>query len=243
MNTLPSDNPNTPSHWSPETAHAVSLLEKRLNKDDHIQLSQIVGNLRSAGTDHIASVYITSIAPDEGKTLCSILLGEEISRVHRILLIDGNTDNPLLSCHYRKDHLPGLIDAVCSETPVDTAMKLIQPIHTRLAVLPIGKPDWTGTDRCLQLELYVRRLALLLESLQEEYDHVVIDGHAMKNSSEPELYANIADKMAMVVACEQTKEGPLRWAIEHLEDSGGTVAGVILNKRKSYVPNWLYSKI
>jgi Mrp family chromosome partitioning ATPase len=243
MNTSRSDNSNIPSHWSPKTAHAVALLEKRLNKDDHIQLSRIVGNLRSAGTKHIASLYVTSIAPGEGKTLCSIRLGEEISRVHRILLIDGNTDNPLLSCHYRKDHLPGLVEAVCSETPADTVMKLIHPIHTGLAVLPLGKPDWSGSDRCLQLQIYVRRLAILLESLQDWYDHVIIDGHAMKNSSEPELFANIVDKVAVVVACEQTKQGPLRWALEHIEESGGTVAGVILNKRKSYVPNWLYSKI
>lgn len=243
MNTSRPDNSNIPSHWSPETAHAVSLLEKRLNKDDHIQLSRIVGNLRSSGTNHMASLYVTSIAPGEGKTLCSIRLGEEVSRVHRILLIDGNTENPLLSCHYRKDHLPGLIDAICSESPADAVMKLIHPIHTGLAVLPLGQPDWSGTDRCLQLQIYVRRLAILLESLEDWYDHVIIDGHAIKNSSEPELYADIVDKMAVVVACEQTKQGPLRWALEHIEAVGGTVAGVILNKRKPYVPNWLYSKI
>jgi len=55
--------------------------------------------------------------------------------------------------------------------------------------------------------------------------------------------ASQVDGVLLVVACERTKWQVLETAQQRLVGSGGKVLGVILNRRKHYIPRFLYGSV
>jgi hypothetical protein len=47
----------------------------------------------------------------------------------------------------------------------------------------------------------------------------------------------------LVVESERTRKRTAMWAKEQVEGAGGKLLGVVLNKRKYYIPDWLYKHI
>jgi Mrp family chromosome partitioning ATPase len=52
-----------------------------------------------------------------------------------------------------------------------------------------------------------------------------------------------ADGVILVVDAGRTKRRAGLWAKQQIDDAGGKILGVVLNKRKFYIPNWLYRYI
>lgn len=117
------------------------------------------------------------------------------------------------------------------------------PIHplpgpTNLYVLP------SGTDCGMPLGLFQSSaFDQLLQTVRERFQYVVVDAPAIQGHPETLVLSRKADGVVLVIEAERTRKNTARWAKQQIEDAGGRLLGVVLNKRKQHIPGWLYRRL
>ena len=85
----------------------------------------------------------------------------------------------------------------------------------------------------------------LLEELQDLCDIVIIDGTPCQLVTDSLIISRMVESTILVTACKETKKEGLKRVIHNIENVGGKIAGVILNKvpvlAKKYEEAYYYS--
>jgi hypothetical protein len=79
-----------------------------------------------------------------------------------------------------------------------------------------------------------------LQALSSEFDYTLIDCPSLKESYEAAMLARIVDGVVLVVEADRTKRDQIRRAQKTIGMSNGKLLGLVLNKRRYLVPQWLY---
>ncbi|MES2352832.1 MAG: CpsD/CapB family tyrosine-protein kinase [Pseudomonadota bacterium] len=112
------------------------------------------------------------------------------------------------------------------------------PGPSNLYVLPRGVSS-TMPLSLFQSENYDR----LLDRVRQHFRYVIVDGPALQGHPEALVLSRKADGVILVIESEATRKRTALWAKEQIEAAGGAVLGAVLNKRKYYIPDWLYKYI
>ena len=112
------------------------------------------------------------------------------------------------------------------------------PGPSNLYVLP------SGTKCDVPLSLFQSdAFDQFLATVKERFNHVVIDAPPLQGFPESIVLSRKADGVILVVEAGQTRKREGLWAKQQIQDAGGKILGVVLNKRKFYIPNWLYRHV
>ncbi len=198
-------------------------------------LISLQGSLLSAANGKgMRSLLVTSGRDQEGKSTVAIGLAVALARQAnaRVLLVDGNFRRPALANLFGLSVEPGLREFLTGSSGEQVIQKTDEP---RLSLLTSG-----GSGSVAEL---LTKLPERLQVLCEGFDHVIFDGDSTLTSSEAVLLARHVDGVVLVAECEQTKWEILSLCKEKLARLGGTVLGVVLNKRQFYIPGALYGKV
>jgi protein-tyrosine kinase len=82
-----------------------------------------------------------------------------------------------------------------------------------------------------------------LHKVRGFFDYVIIDAPLLASHPETLLLSQKADGVILVIESEKTRRQPALWAKKQIEMAGGRLLGVVLNKRRHRIPNWLYKRI
>jgi Mrp family chromosome partitioning ATPase len=85
-----------------------------------------------------------------------------------------------------------------------------------------------------------KTMPLLYEQFRAKYDLTIIDCPAVFSDRYFELSPEAADGVVLVVQAERSRPEIIRQAQSLIENAGGKFIGTILNRRRSYIPDWLY---
>lgn len=81
------------------------------------------------------------------------------------------------------------------------------------------------------------------KSLRDAFDLIVIDAPALREATDGVVYAQASNATILVIEAEKTR----KQVAEHLRDTlslaGAKIVGVVLNKRKFYIPASVYSRL
>jgi Mrp family chromosome partitioning ATPase len=80
-------------------------------------------------------------------------------------------------------------------------------------------------------------------ALKERYSLILLDAPSIAESSDALLAAPETDGIVMVVEAGSTRWQVAENAREKLAMQGGNVLGVILNKRRFYIPSFIYRRL
>ena len=212
---------------------------RRVVEKNQGALHSLEGNLLSAAGGHAPrSILVTSSRPKEGKTTCAISLACGLAGAGKgkVALVEGNLARPSLHRAFGLEAGPGLADYLSDGRG---AAEFVQETdYANLSVMPCGA-DAAKLADLFDAEVFRAKLA----SLRKHFDYVVFDGASVLDSSEACLMAGHFDGVVLVVECERTKWEVLDVAKETVLQAGGKVLGVILNKRRYYVPKILYGSV
>lgn len=202
------------------------------------EFSTVEGNLLSAGGGReIKTVFITSSRPGEGKTVSAISTAYALSRSGgRILLVDGNLGNPTLHAVFGSPISPGLTDLLLGQAEEKDVLRATP--YDNIWIMPRGS-DLARSSEAVFSDPFSRCLA----QLRKDFDYVVFDADSVLTSSDACVLAKHFDGVLFVVECEKTKWQVLELAKEKIMNVGGNAIGVIMNKRRHYIPNMLYGRI
>lgn len=205
---------------------------KQLNRNFR-ELSLVEGNLRGLDRE-LTTVYCTSCFEREGKTTAaaSVAFGLVEFGDCQVLLIDSNYESPQIHRLFGISRDPGLQELICNSVKAEEA--IIPTACNGLYILTAGEG---------QKPLATEETGELLKEFKDNFDFVVIDGKTLFSSSEVTNLAQAVDGYIVVVECEQTKWEVVQLAQEKLIKAGAQHAGILLNKRRYYLPGFIYRLI
>lgn len=207
-------------------------LPGRMNADDaNLVLRRLRGESDSAAGSQGGGV-LALLAPNDGEGVTSLALDLAITAAQRsgqrVLLIDVEPlEEGGLALQLMKGRA-ALGDV--SENP-----RVLRVNDTNLYVtMPMCRPGSNVPEA---------KWVSFINEVKALFPLIIIDAPAVSRSSSGLLVAPLADMTVMVVEAEATRSAVANSLIERLGSAGGGVDGVIFNKRRFYIPGFIYSRI
>jgi succinoglycan biosynthesis transport protein ExoP len=166
-------------------------------------------------------IGVTSLDPGEGKTLLSISLAYSYSMINKkVLLIDGNFNNPTIS------------DNVQSQVYLESYFKNTPVKHDALANSINVVVNQGGEISLLEIsdENFIHdRFA----EMKDIYDVIIIETPALSSLSQSKEWLMFTDKVVAVFGANKSITKPQLRNIEYLRSINKKFAGWILNRTKA----------
>jgi Mrp family chromosome partitioning ATPase len=179
----------------------------------------------------LRSVMFVSALPGEGVTTVTLGVANAaaVGAPAGVLLVDANFATPTLASRLGAAPRLGLSDILAKRAT--RADAVARTAVSRVFVLDGGAGPVNFTSaRSLD---DVREL---LTDLQTTYDHVLVDGGSLETCPESVLLSRHVDGVAIVVHAEHTPSEVVVDATARLRRAGARLLGVVLNRRRTYVP-------
>ncbi len=205
-------------------------------KDPKSPISEIFRTLRTNiqfmnGGKKLQTLQITSTMPGEGKSYVSSNLAVTFAQAgKKVILIDADMRKGRLYTIFEVAPRPGLsnylsgIDA--DENGNLDISKYIQATEVpNLLLIPAGNIPPNPSEL-----LVSEQMTNLLEDLKEVCDLIIIDGTPCALVADSVILSRAVDTTVIVTACKETKKDNLDKVVKNIQNVGGKIAGIVLNK-------------
>ncbi len=81
------------------------------------------------------------------------------------------------------------------------------------------------------------------KSMTGQFDLILLDSSPVANSADGVLLSRFMDGVLIVVEAEKTRWPVIQSSKERIAATGGNVLGIVLNKRKYYIPRYIYNRL
>jgi uncharacterized protein involved in exopolysaccharide biosynthesis/Mrp family chromosome partitioning ATPase len=196
--------------------------------------------LRTNGALHDHYVIgVTSCAAREGVSTVAANLASTLSEQNKgtVLLVDANVHDPSVHRIFRTKLSPGLLDALAADRD-DHSDEAVIHRTGNLSFLTAGRLDG-GPFTGVMSEDFNR----LIQAARQDYRFVVVDLPALEEEGAPIRLAGSCDGVILVVEAQRLRWEVVAQAKQQLQQWNVRVPGVLLNKRRFPVPNWVYAAL
>ncbi len=167
---------------------------------------------------------VTSTRPAEGKSTTALALATTLARASRnVILVDGDMRSPSIHQFGGVDHDRGLSNFLAGDDAISTLIFSMDDLGlTAMSAGPIP-PN--------AAELLIgNRLALLIDRLLENYDHVVIDCPPVMGLADAPLIASKVEGVIFVVESHGIRSSLVKTALGRLVSANARIFGGVLSK-------------
>ncbi len=205
--------------------------ELLMNVDSHSPLAESYRHLRTSVLLSTAgrapkTLLVTSSLPGEGKTTTAVNTAVSLAQTGaRVVIIDADMRRPRLRSIFGLSDGAGLSSILSSEVSEEDMLRLVvKEDETGLNILtsgpiPPNPAELIGSDQ-------MRRL---LEVLQREFTHVVIDSPPITSFTDGVLISTMVDGVLLVVHGGKSSRHVVKRSRQLLHDVGSKIFGVVLN--------------
>jgi len=186
----------------------------------------------------IKTIMFTGATHGGGATTTAVNFAKTLVRYHqvKVLLIDANMRTPNLRELFDIKNDKGLTDLVLDH--VVRPFKVINCDPSYLFVLATGG-KYVGPVGLFESE----RFDEFLNNAREEFAYVILDSAPLPSFAEARVLCEKVDGVVLVVESGKIRRQVALRAKKELEDAGAKILGVVLNKRKYHIPDWLYKRL
>ena len=185
------------------------------------KIIQFLGSIEKEGTSTIAREFARISAIKFNKT---------------VLIIDGDMSRASQLQFFGIKPQWGLEDAYCEDGDFKRAVHQIP--GARLFVSAIRKPSSSNRESAGAL-----KNPDLWKTLRKYFDLIVVDSPAAKTSSEGFTTSPKADGVVLVLEAEKTRWPVAENTKKEVLKNGGKLLGIVLNKKRHYIPEQIYNKL
>jgi len=200
-----------------------------------LEKSKIDLLLTSRGKD-VKTILCTSSHLGEGTTTATICIARLLSEESKskILLVDSNFRSPCIHKVFNFPQSPGLVDLLEGGEDIYSVIRKFNSISIITSGLVPKK----------HLELFrTNQFKDVLEKLRNNFDCIIFDIAPILLFPDVHLVAKYFDGVILVIECEKTKYEVATSAVNELKKANATILGVILNKRRYYIPERIYKRL
>lgn len=195
----------------------------------------------------LKTILVTSTFPGEGKSWVASNLAVTFAQAgKKVVLIDADMRKGRQYNIFGISPIPGLsnylsgVDIDNDERDVTDIADYVQDTEVdNLFVMPAGNIPPNPSELLISPQMVD-----LLEQLKELCDIVIVDGTPNELVTDSLIITRLVDSTIIVTASKQTKKDNLRRAIQNIQNVGGKIAGVVVNKvpiaAKKYEQSYYY---
>ena len=200
--------------------HRLKYNILRLNSGKKLKAILFSSPTRGEGTSTVLINFAASLASD----------GD------RVLLVDANLRNPSLYSAFTLNRESGFTELLLGRQSLSEVVK--ETSVPRLSVITSGANHSNPFTICESACLKDR-----VESMKQEMDWVLFDSPAITSCNDAPALAAGVDGVILVVESEKTRWEVAENARKWVKGGNGNVLGVVLNKRKYHIPQWIYKRM
>ncbi len=153
-----------------------------------------------------------------------------------VLLIDANLCHPLVHKMFKTRLSPGLAETLANGGGNGNAISPSRVHGPHVLSAGIAKRSFSQI-------LDSREFRKLLNAMKKNYRFIVLDLPAVNEASWTIRLARLCDGVCLVVEAERSRWEVAQNTKEQLLTSKANVLGVVLNKRRFHIPEWLYKTL
>jgi uncharacterized protein involved in exopolysaccharide biosynthesis len=212
------------------TSDATRVLPHFLNTEDGDRLVYLLRNRRGAGT--VVQLIASGVGEGTSSLARDLSLAAARTENTRVLLLDlvGQGDGQFKALQAvlgtTVEHTRPLLPA-----PRDVVIHRLELWNLHVSEtrgIPDGGPSaWID----------------LLPALRTDFDLVVIDSPSSDQSHDGVMLAPDLDATLLVVQADKTRADVARNLRDSILDAGGCIGGIIFNKRRFYLPGFIYRHV
>lgn len=180
----------------------------------------VVGTARGDGASTVAQNFAASLAQDTDR---------------QVLFVNADT------------HPAGKISKRKTPDPMAGGLAVLaqpgssQPMPVQLGSLHVMPSGLGLSDPATFFQS--KRFNAFIAEMTPRFDYIVIDGPPLDDAPESLALSASVDGVILVLDAQRTRRKTALRAKKRIEDLGGKVVGVVLNRREYFVPKWLYRRI
>ena len=184
------------------------------------KIIQFIGSRKGEGTSTVVREFARVSALKFGKS---------------VLLLDAEYYHPTQHLFFNIQPEFGWQDVVGDRGAIDKA--LYQVGDTRLFLCPRSQNSTTSSQiSSLQMDIFLKKL-------RERFDLVLIDSQPATTSTDSLSISSKVDGVVFIVEAEKTRWPVAETTKERIQRSGGKILGVVLNRRRNHIPDWIYKRL
>ena len=218
--------------------------------DPKSPISEIFRTLRTniqfmTSSKKLQVVQVTSTFPGEGKSYVSSNLAVTFAQAgKKVIIIDADMRKGRLYSIFDVSPRPGLSNYLSGideeeQEEIDLSKYIQQTEVENLLIMTAGNIPPNPSELLVSQEM-----KQLLEDLKEVCDVIIIDGTPCQLVSDSIILSRIVDTTVIVTAYKQTKKDTLGRIVKNIQNVGGKIAGVVINKmpvnEKKYKESYYY---
>jgi len=186
----------------------------------------------------VKTILFTGTAHGDGCTTTAASFANTMAQYCRlnVLLIDANLRSPRLHEVFNVEYNQGLADLLTKKEEKSSLFKKVG--HGNLYLIPCGNKN---SEPLAIFES--TRFDKTLKLMREKFDYVILDAPPVNSYAETKVMGKKVDGVILVIESGKTRKQVAIRAKQELEDAGAKVLGVILNRRKHYIPEWFYQRL
>jgi protein-tyrosine kinase len=185
-------------------------------------------------------IMFSSAIAGEGKTTIAAFLARllALGEADRVLLVDCAVVNPELHTLFGLQNDKGILDFLSGSASIEEIIKSVD--EGVLDVVTSGPRR--GADITQPL-FNSEKMTTFIRAVREMYDYVLIDTSAILEAPETAIIGSYATGTVMVVQSGRTKREVIKRAMMTIEKLGGRFLGTVLNRKKYYIPEFIYRRV
>ncbi len=186
----------------------------------------------------VKTILFTSGDIGNGTTTNAIGLARALSMggQSKVFLIDANMRSPQLHKVFNIENKNGLSKLLLYENEEDTIAKQVG--NSSLCILPVGKMN-SEFISLFESENFTR----FLKKIRKKFDYVIIDSPPINGYAETLMIAKKVDGVILSLESGKSRKQVAIKAKQQIDESGAKFIGVIMNRRKYYIPRWVYKRL
>jgi capsular exopolysaccharide synthesis family protein len=181
----------------------------------------VTGTAHGGGTSTTAVNLATSLA-DDGR--------------HSVLIVDANLRTPGLHRFFKTDSFKGMTELLDVRGAKSFGFKKIGDKELYLFPCGIRRSRNDGYFES-------RRFNQFLANVRNSFDYVIFDSAPVTGFPETQTLCSKVNGVILVVTYDKTRRQVALRAKKELEDAGANILGVVINRRKYYIPDWIYRRL
>lgn len=186
----------------------------------------------------IKTVMFTGAIYGEGSTTTAAGFASSLAEGYqlKVLLMDLNFRTPGLHSFFDADETHRLLDIFSDKNRLESILSRVT--QGNLNVIICGG-DVSASAALFESEWF----AEFLKTMRASFDYVILDAPPVSVFSDAQIIGRQVDGVILIVESGKTRRQVALKAKMDIEAAGGNFLGVVLNKRKFYIPNWIYRRL
>ncbi len=192
----------------------------------------------------VKKIMLTSCNAGDGVSTIArnLALSLASGALAKVLLIELNPNVRSLHTtfeHTAEDKAFSLVDSYKLLTKQSDPFLESLNASSGIYTLVSSKPGFVCSSNLVQSEAFIG----LLDFFTAQYDYVILDAPPVFGASGCLALSALADGVILVLRSEHTRREVAKNAINQLEGAGARLLGSIINMKKHYIPNFIYSRL